>query len=328
MQYGLLTYDEGKHEFNIGDYTQSLAAKQFLPKVDHLINREEMAKFNNSKTSIILNGWFCHKPDKWVPSESINPLFVSFHINSTAQEKLLSKDGVKYLKKHEPIGCRDQTTVKILKSHGVDAYFSGCLTLTLDKYKVADSQRSDEIFIVDPFFDYPTIKSLTRDPRSIARGILKGDILKINDKSKMLNLAVDKDLIESARYETQVLPSKTYTDTEKFEIAESLLNKYAKAKLVITSRIHCALPCLALGTPVIFLDAFKNTVDTCRFDGITNLFNIVKFHNDGTITNNFNLEGKITKDTQIKNPEHYKELAEKLKEKCKNFIDREKKENL
>lgn len=326
MQYGLLTYDEGKHEFNIGDYTQSLAARQFLPKVDHLINREEMANFKNSKTSLILNGWFCHKPDRWVPSESINPLFISFHINSTAQTKLLSSEGIKYLKKYEPIGCRDQTTVRTLKSHGVEAYFSGCLTLTLDNYKVDQSKRSDKIFIVDPFFDYPTTKSLTRDPRSIAKGILKGDILNINKKNKMLNLAIDKDLIESASYETQVLPSKTYSDREKFEIAESLLYKYATAKLVITSRIHCALPCLALGTPVIFLDAFKNKVDTCRFDGITNLLNTIKFHDNGTITNNFNLTGKITKDIKVENPENYKELASKLKEKCRNFVNQEKKE--
>ncbi|MNZ69362.1 hypothetical protein D3C78_876580 [compost metagenome] len=79
---------------------------------------------------------------------------------------------------------------------------------------------------------------------------------------------------------------------------------------------------------MIFLDAFKNKVDTCRFDGITNLFNTVRFHSDGTITNNFNLKGKITKDTQIDNPEHYKELAEKLKETCRNFVSREKEEKL
>ena len=34
-------------------------------------------------------------------------------------------------------------------------------------------------------------------------------------------------------------------------LAKNLLNKYASAKLVITSRIHCAIPCLSLGTPVL-----------------------------------------------------------------------------
>lgn len=37
------------------------------------------------------------------------------------------------------------------------------------------------------------------------------------------------------------------------EYAKYLIRKYAKAKLVVTSRIHCALPCLGIETPVIFV---------------------------------------------------------------------------
>ncbi|WP_264821067.1 polysaccharide pyruvyl transferase family protein [Acinetobacter schindleri] len=37
-----------------------------------------------------------------------------------------------------------------------------------------------------------------------------------------------------------------------------MLEKYSTAKLVITSRIHCALPCLAMGTPVIYINGFDN----------------------------------------------------------------------
>ena len=39
---------------------------------------------------------------------------------------------------------------------------------------------------------------------------------------------------------------------KRFNIAKKLLDKYSKAKLVITSRLHGALPCLALNTPFIF----------------------------------------------------------------------------
>lgn len=320
MNYGLLTYDEGLYEFNVGDYTQSLAAKQYLPRVDSFINREKMASFSGEDTSIILNGWFCHKPETWVPSEKINPLFVSFHINSTAQEKILSKEGVAYLKRHQPIGCRDHATANLLRSHGVDAYFSGCLTLTLDSYKAPESERGEEVFIVDPFFDYPTFKSVFRSPRSFVRSLVKKDVLKLNKTGEMLESVVSSELIRNATYVTQVLPANKYSDEEKFGIAESLLRRYAKAKLVITSRIHCALPCLALGTPVIFLDAFENKVDTCRFDGIADLFNIVKFHKDGRITNNFGLEGKIEEGMKVSNPESYKALAEKLKASCADFV--------
>jgi hypothetical protein len=37
-----------------------------------------------------------------------------------------------FLQKNAPVGCRDTHTLNLMKSQGVDAYFSGCLTLTLE----------------------------------------------------------------------------------------------------------------------------------------------------------------------------------------------------
>ena len=78
MLYGLLKYKESKVFFNIGDNIQSLAAKQFLPRVDVLINREKLAEYQGEQTKVIMNGWFTHNTHNWVPSDAINPLFVSF----------------------------------------------------------------------------------------------------------------------------------------------------------------------------------------------------------------------------------------------------------
>ena len=141
MSYGLLTYDENKRFFNVGDYVQSLAAKQFLPQVDHYINRERLGEYEGDSTQIILNGWFTHNVHHWVPSQAVDPLFVSFHVNNTAAPFMLTPEAVAYLKEHEPIGCRDKFSAQILQEKGVDAYFTGCLTLTLDSYKVPDSER-------------------------------------------------------------------------------------------------------------------------------------------------------------------------------------------
>ena len=60
MKYGLLTYDENERFFNVGDNIQSLAAKQFLPKVDEFINREELAEHKGDAVNLIMNGWFSH----------------------------------------------------------------------------------------------------------------------------------------------------------------------------------------------------------------------------------------------------------------------------
>ncbi|OEK08464.1 hypothetical protein A8C32_03165 [Flavivirga aquatica] len=322
MKYGLLKYDENKRFFNVGDNIQSLAAKQFLPKTDVLLNREKLADYKGDKSKLIMNGWFTHNIHNWVPSDDIDPLFVSFHMNNTAAPYMLSEKGITYLKKHEPIGCRDKFTADTLKAKGIDAHFTGCLTLTLDSYKVDDSLRNDEIYIVDPLYNYPRSLKVFFDFKAIIRNTLNGKIFKLGKRQKHIKKFISKEVLDSAIHVNQEPPSNTYSDEEKFEMAESLLKKYAKAKLVITSRIHCALPCLALGTPVIFINGFDSFVDSCRFDGILELFNRIDVnHETGEYTSNFNLDGQIDLKTTVTNLGLHHKLAEPLKEKCKNFIN-------
>jgi hypothetical protein len=322
MLYGLLTYKEGKEKYNVGDYVQSLAARQFLPKTDQFMNREALSDYKEEDIKLIMNGWFTHNIHHWVPADNIHPLFVSFHMNNTAASFMLSDKGIAYLKKHAPIGCRDKFTVQILKEKGIDAYFTGCLTLTLDNYKVDDSERNDDIYIVDPFYNFPTTEKVFLTYKHFIRSVLNGKIFQLGKIKKQLKKVVDEDLLNSAKYVTQILPIGKQTDEEKFAYAEECLKKYAKAKLVITSRIHCALPCLAMGTPVIFLNSFNTFVDTCRFDGIIDLFNRIDVNDNGTFTNNFELNGKITKNTMVTNLGLHHALAEPLKENCQNFIEK------
>ena len=48
------------------------------------------------------------------------------------------------------------------------------------------------------------------------------------------------------------LAFRDYIDSA-FKHAESLLEKYCEASLVVTTKIHCALPCLAMGVTVILI---------------------------------------------------------------------------
>lgn len=323
MLYGLLKYEENKRFFNVGDNIQSLAAKQYLPKVDVYLNREKLADYHGERTKLIMNGWFTHNIHNWVPSDSIDPLFVSFHINNTAAPFMLSEKGIAYLKKHEPIGCRDQFSADTLKAKGIDAYFSGCLTLTLDTYKVDDSLRGDDIYIVDPLYSYPTIERQFYDLRSIVRNVLNKKVFQLFKKKSHIANFIDAELLKSAKYVNQEPAAGTLNHAEKFKLAEDLLHQYATAKLVITSRIHCALPCLAMGTPVIFVNGFDSFVDSCRFDGILDLFNRIDVNaKTGEFTSNFGLEGKIDKNTMVKNLEKHHALAEPMKQKCRDFINK------
>jgi len=269
-----------------------------------------------------MNGWFIHNTENWVPTDKIDPLFVSFHMNNTAAPVMLSKKGIEYLKKHQPIGCRDQFTADTLKEKGIDAYFTGCLTLTLDSYKVNDSERGQDIYIVDPLYSYPNRDKVFYNFRATIRNIINGKVFKLGKQKKHLKKFVSSELLKEAIYVNQE-PLNTISDAEKFEMAESLLKKYAKAKLIITSRIHCALPCLAMGTPVIFVNGFDKFVDSCRFEGILELFNRIDIDSEtGEYTANFDLEGKINKDTMVTNLGLHHKLAEPLKEKCRNFVSK------
>lgn len=321
MKYGLLTYDENDRFFNVGDNIQSLAAKQFLPKVDTLLNRERLAEYKGDKIKLIMNGWFTHNITNWVPSDEIIPFFVSFHMNNTAAPFMLSDKGISYLKKHEPIGCRDQFTADTLNAKGIKAHFTGCLTLTLDSYKVDDSERGDDIYIVDPLYNYPRPEKIFYNIKLTIKNILNGTAFQLGKKQKHLKHFISEEVLNSAKFINQEPPANTYSDKEKFDMAEELLNKFARAKLVITSRIHCALPCLALGTPVIFINGFDSFVDSCRFDGILELFNRIDVNSKtGAYTSNFDLSGEITTDTIVTNLGLHHKLAEPLKEKCRSFI--------
>lgn len=321
MKYGLLKYAENKQFFNVGDNIQSLAAKQFLPQVDEYVNREKLGQYKGEPIKMILNGWFTHNAANWVPSDDIIPLFVSFHMNNTAAPLMLSEKGIEYLKKHQPIGCRDQYTVDTLKKHNIDAYFTGCLTLTLDSYKVDDSERTDNVYIVDPLYGYTTPRKVTRNYKSFIKSVLNGKIFELGKRKKHLKNFVSKELLESAIYVNQEPPANTYSHEQKFEMAEKLLHDYARAKLVITSRIHCALPCLAMGTPVIFVNGFETFTDSSRFEGIIDLFNRIDINTKtGEWTANFPIDDKIDTNTIVKNFEKHHELADKMKKICEEFI--------
>ena len=60
---------------------------------------------------------------------NVRPLFLSFHLNRL---DMLSDAAQAYLRTHGPIGCRDWNTVFLLLSAGIDAFFTGCLTTTVD----------------------------------------------------------------------------------------------------------------------------------------------------------------------------------------------------
>jgi hypothetical protein len=74
---------------------------------------------------------------------------------------------------------------------------------------------------------------------------------------------------KNIKYITHRRPTRDRSHADRVKDAEDIIEAYSKAKLVFTSRIHVALPCLALGTPVIFVNAGYNSVNLSnRFQGL------------------------------------------------------------
>ena len=110
------------------------------------------------------------------------------------------------------------------------------------------------------------------------------------------------------------------TDAERLAEAERLVKMYAKASLVITSRIHCALPCLGLETPVIYLEKGNDIEESkCRLGGLSDLFNIVKIDN-GTLIPQFDAALPITPSNHPSNKDAWRSLANELKRRCREFV--------
>ncbi len=277
MKYGLVIASTE----NLGDDIQSLAAMQFLPRVDILLNRENLNKIKlKEPVKAIMNGWFMHKPENWPPSPTIKPLFISFHITPNARSKMLSSQGAKYLKMYEPIGARDLYTLNILKEKGIKSYFSGCLTLTFD-YRYGDSRvpERDRVLLIDvdkeamealisnqsykrvkseiishQLFN-PTINLLQYFTPSIVKALLK----KTNTVKILENFFLDIDLLRG-----RLIQEK------RLKRAMKVIWTISSAKLVITSRLHAALPAIGLGVPVLFIH--RNISDP-RFTGLLDFLN-------------------------------------------------------
>lgn len=150
--YGLLVVPTDARNKNIGDYIQSIAQRQFLPRVDEYVQREKISLYDNDShtaTALIMNAWYMWHPENWPPSELIIPLPISMHLSPIGSQKMLGPEGLKWFKEHEPIGCRDRETMDLLTANGVKCYFSACLTLTLHKSfnPISDDKRKGVCFV-------------------------------------------------------------------------------------------------------------------------------------------------------------------------------------
>lgn len=357
-KFGLLITSPVGPDKNIGDYIQSLAAKQFIPEDMEIeyIEKEDISNYStNEKVKCIMNAWYIWHPENWPPQENaIDPLLTSIHISPLTADAMLQNGGKEYFIKHGPVGCRDTGTAEILEKYQVPNFFSGCLTLSLGNSYKHNANSSDVIF-VDPYYTpmrYVTKSKTIYFPKTILKSLwyfLKAP-RKISILSKKeffkgriklqtyFNASVfyhsysklfDDAVLLNAEYISHMVPvDKTTTQEELLKIADNLLKKYSNAKYIVTSRIHCALPCLGIGTPVMFvldnvMESDKDIFNAPgRFGGLLDFFRIVSYSNNSVkaVDEMLISNSKIGKDFVFENKTNWTIYRDKLINQINKFV--------
>jgi len=336
---------------NIGDYVQSYAALQYVPNDCEplLLDREHLndIKQSNKKIKVIMNGWWMANPQNFPPSPSIDPLYVSFHLVPKIESSFFTPSVIEHLKQHQPIGCRDTNTVQLMKKHNIEAYYSSCLTLTLGKTFKRHTTDESKFIFVNPIAEKVISKNIGKSTKNIINCIrvffkkpktilsmVKNEFYCYNHSRNIINSIINSsriyycfsntfsdEVLRSAIYINHDIPKKKNpTDKERLEITRVLLEQYSTAKFVVTSRIHCALPCLGIGTPVVFVTSDK-LASNPRVKSFKEFFR--NAHIEKGICyldkNDFNVE-MIDASYSFENYDKHLVYANKLKEKCELFF--------
>lgn len=288
MKYGLLYY---KDTDNIGDDIQSYAASRFLPRIDYMIDRENLNSFTPKKkeyVKTIMNAWYIHDKINFDISPYIAPLFISmffkympYEDGTTFGTDYINKNVIKMLQDYSPVGARDKHTDKILKSLGINSYFSGCMTLTIEPFE--NVQKEDYIVTV---------------------GLSKEEISHIKKLTK-------RRVIEFVQDVPKYSFSSENWDQRKNRVIETL-KLYQSAHMVVTTKLHCSLPTLALGTPVLLLYDKSKKENQDRIGSYITYLNHIDRKDFMNSTYDF--------EKPKKNPEKYLELKKNLIKTCKKFI--------
>ena len=271
IHMGQLVYQDILTGGNNGDYVQAWASLQYYPCVDRFFDRDNMrnlphmsrmklgqSAFKNdplTPVSILMNAFWAHFPteaslrNSWPPPDYFRPVYVSMHIQKLA--RLPMGSNTKTFVKYGPVGARDMATLQFLRESNITSWFSGCLTTTLKVQSIDRVENNNNNNIKHP-------------------------ILIIDVSEKLLATLVPPHILrDDVRYESAVYRpidiNEIYEQMNDFNRVRKRLQGFLNSRLVITSRLHVLLPCLALGVPAIFVypsGAFKKDE---RFQGLVNI---------------------------------------------------------
>ena len=229
MKYGRLTFTAAINSTdlcNLGDIVQIFAvdiiySEMKIDKKDIVnISIDELGTYQGEKVLLPIAGYFNYrrKAPAFPTSRDIVPVFLSLYTTS----RIYLRKRI-FWEKNAPIGCRDENTMQLMRKRGYDAWLCGCMTMLYPRRDFTPA--APHVFIVDA------------EPE--------------------LSKHIPAELMKNAEYITH--EAKVDWKNSKEQIAQEMERKtqnlltryYNEATLIITSRLHCAAPCVAMGIPTI-----------------------------------------------------------------------------
>lgn len=210
---------------NLGDDLVTLAAMQRLPRVDFHLDADALdaplpSLADDDRLVLLAPGLFLRSSAHWPPEKHIAPVCTGVHISEEDAWGLplstLDGAGLDALHACAPIAARDVRTANRLARLNIPHTLTGCLTLTLEHRKM---RRRGVVCCDVPEDVVSIIRSFREDVTILTHGVSD--------------------------------PSPDFD--QRMTDAKTLLRRYASAEMVFTRRLHCAMACLALGTPVLLL---------------------------------------------------------------------------
>jgi len=241
MKYGYMFYRKPlpnlrkERPCNLGDPIQSIAVinlykEMGISEEDMIpIDRFDAALYKGEEAIVTINGaenyeHYAYHTPFLPPAKQLIPVYFSLYFHRELDENTAAS-----FREHGPVGCRDFFTVDFLRKNGVSAYLTGCLTMTYPRR--ASTEEQNTVFLID----CPS-KLEEFIPEDIRSGAVRlTQVERIRSASGTDRMTQE----ETAEYHRRA--------RERIELLRD------RARLVVTSRFHAAVPSMAMGIPVILV---------------------------------------------------------------------------
>lgn len=220
IKYGLIAYNNAKTQgWNYGDTVQTLAVEEVYKRIGITSDMTERIEYEELSSyacagdyKIKLPMQGCFEYKRGLDAFPLSKDIIPVYVGfSRISGSHIYKSN---FADYGPIGCRDEATYRKLKRKGFDAFLSGCYTICFPKRE---------------------------------QPVLEGKIFMV-DAPKGIEEFIPEEYRERLVYVTH----ETNTNVDLEKKTRELLDMYKEqAQLIITSRLHCASPCMAMGIPVI-----------------------------------------------------------------------------